>query len=762
MSDQQSPDHQPQPAKSPIELTSEPAYGRPATQPASIHILDYLGILYKRRWTMIVVSLIVLLSTVIYNFTATPIYRATARVLIENENPNVVSFEQVLQLDRLRASQDYYQTQYRILESRSLAERTVKKLGAARFVEEPRNVPASKSALRRLLDRWLGDPPIAYSRAPEVDLETTAVNRFLAQLTITPVRNSRLVDISYDSPDPVLATAAANAQAAAYIDQNLEYRISSSQLAANWLSDRLDEQRKKVEESSAALQQYKESNDSVSLEDRQNIIVQKLADLNAVVTRVKTERIQKEAAYRQLRAIRDDPAALDSFPAILSNGFIQQLRSELTNLQRQYAILSEKLGDHHPEIVKLRTAMQIDENKLQGEIGKTVQSITSEYQAVRAQEESLTAALEAQKREALELNRKAIPYGVLQRAAASNEEMFKSLLQRSKETTLTTELKVGNIRVTDPAERPQSPTSPQRRRNTGVGALLGVLLGIAVTFAFEYLDDTIKTPHQLQREIDVPNLGMVPLVRLPNGGRQAPLISGLNGNGPASFHEAVRTVRTNLVFSSADDGCRVVVVTSTTPGEGKTVTAANLAISLAQLGRRVLLIDADLRRSNLHKLFDINRDPGLANLLVGTATVGQVVQKSKVPGLQVMPAGYHAPNPSELLGSTRFNDLLKDLREHFDWILIDSPPVLVVSDAAILGHVASGVLFVVAVECALRRSILTALDQIRAAQGHVLGAVLNRVDLARHPYFYNQYYRREYGSYYVTEADTAKKEAAGV
>ena len=721
----------------------------------SHHLLDYLRVLYKRRWTAATAFAVVFLSVAVYTFTATPIFEARVQILIEKENANVVDFKQVFEQNQI--TDDYYQTQYKMLQSRTLARRTI---DALKLWDHPQFNPRPDDSLtlRKLVASpaaWVTgwfkpSRPGELPQADETRTQSTAIDRFLSQLTVSPVRNSRLVDIRFQSPDPALAASVANTMAKGYIEQNLEFKFLSSKEASDWLGQRLAEQRKQVDASEQALQRYREQTDSVSLEERQNIVVQKLADLNAAVTRAKTERIQKEAAYDQIRTLQNDRSALDTLPAIISNAFVQQQKSELADLQRQQAQLSEKLGPRHPDMAKLGLAIQNVEAKIQGEIGKVVQSMRNDYEQTLAQEQSLTNALEQQKRDALALNRAGIEYGVLSRDAASNRQIFESLMQRTKETGISGELKTSNIRIVDAAETPRAPATPNARNNMLLALLGGATLAIGLAMFFEYLDNRIKSPEDLKQHLGLPFLGMVPA--LFDTSIENPLVS--NNGVPPNFSESFRAVRTNLMFSTAEEGARSLAVTSTGPGEGKTVVSTNLAVALAQAGQRVLLIDADMRKPRVHSIFGKPQQPGLSNILVGNAKASESVHKTPVPGLWVMPAGLNPPNPAELLGSKRFKDFMGSLSEHFDWVIVDTPPVMAVTDSSVVAHLVTGVLFVVGAEMTSRQAALRAVEQLEQARAKFVGAVLNRVDLQHNPYYYSQYYRREYSEYYEKRVGT--------
>jgi len=738
----------------PIPEASE-SYAPAAHQFEEPHLLDYWRIIYRRRHLAITVFTVIVLATTVYSFTATPIYEGKAQILIESDNPNVINFQEVV--NEAQSRQDYYQTQYRLLQSRSLARATIDKLKLwqhSEFASKPAaSSPHWTEMFSTTVSAWFEkQAPIEPPLPNEAEAEQPAINSFLSRLVVSPIRNSRLVDVAFRSTDPALAAQVVNAVADAYINQNLEYRFNSTKEATSFLGEQIAEQRKRVEASEIALQQYREQNDAVALDDRQDIVVQKLADLNAAVTKAKTERLEKEALYNQLRSLQTDSAALDTFPAILSNTFIQQQKAELATLQRTYASMSEKLGERHPDMLKTKSQIELTLARLQGEIGKEVQSVRNQYLAAQAQENSLTRALDQQKQEALGMNRKGIEYGVLSRDAQSNRQIYDSLLKRANETGVSGELKTSNIRIVDRAEVPRSPVRPRRTLNITASIFGGGFLGIGLVFFFNYLDNRIKTPEEIVQHLGLASLGLIPAVSATN-----PPSDPLMDMSTPIFSESIRALRTNVLFSSPQEGMQSVVVTSTGPGEGKSLVTANLAIALAKSGQRVLLVDADLRRPRIHHIFGKKQAPGLSNLMIGAVKASEVVQHARVQGLWVLPAGKTPPNPAEMLGSKRFNDFLKAVRGHFDWVLIDSPPVMAVSDACVIAHRTSGVIFVVSADATSRHAARQALEQLAQARAHFLGAVLNRVDLEKNPYYYSRYYRKEYTQYYTTSASSISK-----
>jgi capsular exopolysaccharide synthesis family protein len=729
------------------------------------HLWDYARVIYKRRWIAIPAFLLVFSVMTFNSLRETPLYRTQVQLLIEKDAPTVATLDQMFQSQEGWYNDEFYQTQHRILQSRSLAKRTI---DAMNLWDAPRlgNGPEPQSRISVSGFAWgVVDGAIALARRPfakpapapapapqaeqpaagESAAQSARISQFLGGLAISPVRNTRLVEIRYTSTDPVFAAGAANAVAAAYIQQNMDFKASTSDEATNFLRDRLEEQRKAVEASERALAEFKSKNGAVAIADgSSSISVQRLTDLNAALIKAKTERIAKESLFNQLKSMQA-AGTIDTFPAVLANEYIQGLKTNLGQLQREHAQLSERYGENHPKLADSRTALQTATAKLNSEIAKVVQGVNSEYQAALAQEQSLQGALNAQRSEALGQNQLSVTYSVLQREADSNRQIYESLLQQAKQAGISGERRATNVRVVDPAEVPMAPFSPNLRADMTFAGVAGLVLAIGLAFGFEYLDNRIKTPQELKAHLGIPFLGMVPALA---GEREAnPL---LDGGVPPNFAEAFKSVRTNVLFSSAEEGLRSVVVTSAGPGEGKSLVASNLAVALAQAGQRVLLIDADMRRPRVHEIFGGEQEPGLSNVLAGNAKTSEAVRKGKTSNLWLMPAGHIPPNPAELLGSKRYSDFITSLAPHFDWVLLDTPPVMVVADGSIVANQASGVIFVVRADHTSRHAVRAAVEQLEAANAHLIGSVLNGVDLVRNPYYYSAYYRKEYSRYYVS------------
>ena len=733
-----------------------------------LHAVDYLRMLYRRRWLAGTAFLVVFLSAFIYAVTATPIYEATARLQIEIETPNVTNFREVVPNARWGMRSEFYRTQYEILRSRSLARTTIDRLalwdhpvlaGGAETVFNPvawaigKARQAASFPLRYFSAVLVPESPPAggaggaetlRTRA-ETRAETRAINAFLARLNVNPVRDSRIVDVTFRSPAPQFSATVANTLAQAYIDQDLAFRHTSSRDASGWLRQRLDEQRRSVEAAELAMQRYREENRAVSLDEGQNVIAQELSDLNAAATRATTERIAKEARYREMRFVEDDPEALDRFPEIVGNTFIQERKLRLADLRREESGLAEELGDLHPDLISIRSAVRDAEVGLDAEIAKIVDSVRTDFEIARSLELQLQDALQQQTSEALALDRAGIEYGVLTREADSARRIYESLLRRADETGVTSELQASAIRIVDAAEVPLWAARPRRGRTALFGLFGGLLVAVGLVSVVGYLDNRLKTPEDVREFLGQPCLGMLPTVPRGRCGDGRLL---LGSGAPEDFASTVRTICTGVFFSSSAEGCRSVVVTSSEPGEGKSVLACSLAVAMAHSGQRTLLVDADMLRSQVHAYWEQDAVPGLSDLLVGQAKADGAVRKSDVEGLWLLPAGTESPNPTALLASSRFESILAKLRPRFDWIVIDTPPVLPISDATICAHRADHVVFLVDAGKTSRQTAAAALERLATSNVGVVGVVLNRVDLERHSYYYSRYYRRSYRRYY--------------
>ena len=438
--------------------------------PREPHLLDHVRVLHKRRWIAIPVFLIVFVSAAINTFRTVPVYDATVQMMIEQDTPAIAGLEELFRTADRRFQEEFYQTQYRILQSRRLARRTIGLLG---LEDDPRFAAQRSATLwARVTGRvtaWtngvLGrpaEPPDPVAMPDDVMAEVEFVDGFRTGLTIAPISRSRLVDITYRFTDPKLAARVANGYAEAYIEEIVEQKFLLSSEATDWLGEQLAEHRLRVEASEAALQSYREQNDGVVVEDGQNIMVRRLVDLNAAVTQARTARLEREAVFNQLDSM--DAGALESAPLVVSNSYIQQLRSELSRFEREQDELAQRYGERHPEMIRIGTTVTTARAKLRTEINKIVWSVRSEFDTALVNEQSLTSALKEQQRQALALDRRSMEYTVLVREAESNRQVYEGLLAQARETTISGDLRRTNVRIIDRAEIPSDPSAPQPLR----------------------------------------------------------------------------------------------------------------------------------------------------------------------------------------------------------------------------------------------------------------------------------------------------------
>lgn len=742
-----------QSAATPPDAPSLPLPGG-GTQP--VHLLDRLTAVFKHRRLAGAAFAAVVGFMMVQTYSQIPLYRTSSRVMIQDERSVAIGNLNANDPMFWQESDQYYNTQYSILSSRGLARRVVKRLqlqnhplfngSAPRRSGPAAAIADARQALSATVRGWLRRPsstqPVEASAPDENAVEAGLISGLLGGLSIVPERTTRLVEIVYVSPDPQFAAAAANALAEEYTTQNLDLRLQTIDKNLRWLSDEVKKQEDKVTAAENALTQYREDQNALSLGDRQNIVIARLNTLNETVTRQRTERMQKEATYSQIKGV--DPASddADAYPVIAANAGVVEAKNRLTDLLAEKTRLSSRYLPNHPDMQKLDTQIAAARSTLTVQRARVIETEKNDYETALAQERSFAASLEQQKGEAMNLDRKSGGYVTLQRQADSDRQLWQSLLQQQKELQVISNSRSNNVQVMDLAEVPGAPFLPNTRKDWFTALMAGVLVAFGLAFGIEYLDDTVKTPEDVTRRLQLPLLGLVPAIR----GERVPLLSE---TVPHDFGEAFRSLRTSLVFTTGSGESRVIAVTSTQPLEGKTTTACNLASALALGGSRVLLIDADMRRPGLHRIIGVQNTVGLSHVLVGQARVRDAVQRTSEPNLFVISAGRTPPNPSELLSAERMKSFLKNLSSGpFDWVVIDTPPILAVTDAVVIAGMVSAVVFVIGSEMTRRVHAERALATLRSGKPRSIGAVLNRVDFNRNKYYYSRYYGYNYQSYY--------------
>jgi capsular exopolysaccharide synthesis family protein len=661
----------------------------------AIDLISYWHVLVK-HWPIVAgATVLAVIAAVVLTLFSTPIFRATTTLQIDREALKVVEFEGDQRPVEGGSGTDFFQTQYELLRSRALAARVVAgQPGAAKGGSEA----ALASARRGQIDALLGE------------------------LTIEPVRNSRLVRVHVDTPDPVVAARLANGVADAFIASNLDRRFQASSYAKNYLEDRLAQFKGKLEDSERELVRFAQAERIVNGANGQSLSGQNLADLNASLAQAQAQRIRAEARWRQASG----GAALPS--DMLTNSIIHTLQERKATLAAQYQENLKIFKPAFPSMLQLKSQMDEVDRQIATELVGIRASVRADYDAALRQEQLLSGKMGEVRGQELDLQNRSIRYNILKREVDTNRQLYDALLQRYKEIGVAGGVSTNNISVVDRAEAPARPFKPSLSRNVALGLLAGLLLGIAGAFLREHFDDSVRHPEQLESLFGLSVLGTVPMLR---------------GLGPvqasedlrSAFAESYRSIRTSLQFSTDDGVPRTLLVTSATPGEGKTTTALLLARNFAQLGERVLLVDADLRNPSIHKLMNLGAEEGLSNYLSGAAPLESVMQ-SIDEHLSVVRSGPLPPNPAELLASPRMRVLLQQASERYDQVIIDGPPIMGLADAAILSNLADGTLLMVAAGKTRRGVLRGAIKRLAAARARVVGGVLTMFDHRRDAYGY--------------------------
>ena len=727
---------------------------RPPEAEEGIDLLALGHTLYRHKLSILLLTLLVVMVTTLVVYRQTPIYQAETSLMIERKAGKVVSIEQIYNPEG--SNNEYLQTQFELIKSRSLAERVVRELGLTEHPEfDPRQRPAPTFDWRGWLgalelSRWLPVTRPADLRPPEEPAEQRifegVVSTFLSRVSVAPKRNTQLVTIEVEMADPVLAAKAANALAQGYIDSQFEARLGMSQAAAGWMSDRLAELKTALETSEQRLQDYREEQNLVDVAGVASLSGQELSQIGTRMVEADRELASIENQYQQIETMKGAGWERQAtVPAVLSDAMVQQFRAEVARARAKVEELSGRYGPKHPTMIAARTDLNSATANLRTQVEQKVASIERNYQLAKANVESLRSSFNANREEIQTISRKEFKLKELQREAETNRTLYETFMTRLKETTATADIDTPVARIVDRAMVPKSPARPQKGRIITIAALLALLAGIGLALLRERLDNRVRGPEDVEAKLGLPSLGILPLKKKLERTAMARLYLD---DADKRFSEAVRTIRTGVVLSGLDNPHKIIVVTSSVPGEGKTSLTTNLAFALGQL-ERVLLVEADMRRPTFTRIFGFTPGaPGLANLVAGTVPLGEVIQR--LDPIDILPCGTVPPNPLELLSSQRFAQLLDELGETYDRILIDSAPVEAVSDALVLASQASSVIYVIKSDTTPLPIIARGLRRLWQHKAPLAGVVINQVDVHKAARYgsYGGYYRGYYRGYY--------------
>jgi capsular exopolysaccharide synthesis family protein len=705
-----------------------------------IDLLAYWHILVKRRWLVLSILAGVVALALLKTLMATPIYRATTVLQLEKAGTQVVQVEGIQpDSDPYGWDPDFLQTQYELIQSRSLAERVANELNLDQAALDKLSEPGwlgRMLALLRPQSKAEANKKKVGAAAEAAEELRSAAGVVSGGLSVEPVRNSRLVRINFDSSSPEFSARVANAVAEGFIAAGMERRFGASSYAKTYLEDQLKLTKAKLEQSERQLVAFAQKENIVNTgENGQSLATQNLTQLNAALANAQDQRIRAEARWRQ--------ASSGAMPAdMIGNSNIRVLRQQQAQLQGTYQQKLQTFKPDYPEMQQLKGQIDELQRQIGQETGSVRASVKAEYDAAASQEQMLKGQIASLRDQALDVDGRSIQYNILKREVDTNRQLYDGLLQRYKEVGVAGDVRSNNISIIDRAEVPMWRFKPNLTLNLAIGLLLGGMLGVLAAFLLEFLDDTIKTPDDVEQKLKLAVLGIIPKL----GPKEN--IASVAGDPRSSFSEAYRSVRTALQFATDHGVPRTLLVTSPGSGEGKSTTAMALARNFAHLGKRVLLIEADLRNPSLHRSLGLKgQGVGLSNLLAGGCTLAEATLDTEEPGLKVVLAGPLPPNPAELLSGSKLVSMLTVAAERYDQVILDGPPVLGLADAPILANAADGTLLVVNSAKTKINAAQAALKRLLAARARIVGALLSKYDAKTAGYGYG--YGYHYESYYA-------------
>lgn len=698
----------------------------------SVDLALYWRLALKHRLLILALFVAALVVGVVVTLLTTPLYTSSATLQIDREAARVLNVDDAAPRESMIQGEEFFQTQYGLLRSRSLAERVIEGQGLAtsdRFLE---------TMGVALPDNGSGGAVGRAARRRELVLGTVQKN-----LEISPVRGSRLVTVSFSSPNPQLSAQVANAFAENFIQSNLDRKFESSSYARHFLEDLITQTKTKLEDSERQLVAYATRQQIISVNEagsspgeNQSLASNNLMALNGALAQARAARVGAEEKWRQASS-----ASLMSLPDVFQNPAIQRMMEDRATLQAQYQQNLIRYRPEFPEMVQLRAQIDELDRQINVTAGRIRDSIRGQYSVAANQERSLESQVNGLKADVLDLRDRTIQYNILQREVDTSRTLYDGLLQRYKEVGVTGGVTTNNISIVDQADPPSKPSSPKLLLNLAVAMLLGLGLGVLAAFVLEALDESLTTPDDVEAKLGIPVLGAIPL--LAKGETPAAEIANLR----SAFSEAYYSLRSALQFSTPDGAPGSILVTSSRPAEGKSTTSFALAQNFARGGKRVLLIDGDLRNPSMHRLVGVDNEKGMSNLLSGSANLDAVVHKTGIDNLSFVSCGPLPPNPAELWGGDRIRTFLDEALTRFDHVIIDGPPILGFADAPILAATVAGTLFVLESKGTRRGQARGAMRRLKMGSARLLGVVLTKFNAQATSYGgYDYSYDYSYGA----------------
>jgi capsular exopolysaccharide synthesis family protein len=704
------------------------------------------------KWSVLGVAAVVWIIGILYAQSRVPTYRASVTLMLEPRVARPIPMQDG-GYDSPYASLDYYGTQLEIIRSRDQAAKVVDRLNLASHPEF--NTP-HEPQLAGLSLNWrswlpfLPEPeavaeladPSAAAGAQDAQKREAVINKVAYDLKAEIVPRTQILRVSYTTYTPELASDVANAYADVYIEYGLESRLAATQKANRWLTERLADIRIKLEKAEQALQAFREQQQLVNVGGVRGLMSEDLLDSSKRLRDSQKTKTELASTYWKVQQAGDDILKLQEIGGLLSYPGLQEAKQNLLSAQEGIRQLEQRYGDRHPQMATARTRLEISEKSYRAQLQLAVQSVKTEYEIALQNEKALTAVVDSAKEQIRRMDRKDYELRVLEREVATNQQLYDLFLTRFKETDTSASFEAINARVVEPARAPDRPFYPNITQITQRSLLLGLFLGVALVLLRRNLDESIRSAEDLENFTGIPVVGIIPAISM-DAKASLPLEFHANPRGPLA--EGVRSVRASLQLTDVDKRFKRLVVTSAVPSEGKTSLAACLALSFTHTERTVL-IEADLRAPSLRRVFQIPKaHPGVMEHLTGEKPLDECLYRHEASGLSILPVAMLPPNPAEVIQSAAFAGLLEVLGQRFERIVIDTPPVHAASDSMVLGSLANAVLFVVKAGETHRRTVTAALKQLQQAQAHVVGSVINHLDLRRQSYYYGgQYYAYKY------------------
>jgi len=755
-----------------------------AQQVTSKRFIDYLRVIQKWKWLITTVAAIIFLTTALSTFSKTPLYTATTQVLVE-KNQDKGRLEGMSTY--MAWDPDFKATQFELIRSFNVALRVVKNqqldteyrdyfLGntsapsgltgsvgesvASFFAEAFSSV---KSFLSSLI-RW--DSDLDIPDAADGDSRDKAIPRSGSKsdaeqiaamiqdaLTLIPVRDTKIVKVSYTHQAPEIAQLVANGVVQAYIEETLDIKTSTTMYSLNWMTVKADEERKKLEDSERALQEYMRQNDIVTVENKLTVLPERLSRFSSELSAAQTEEKKHAAVYSQIKGAGNNDKKLEAIPLLSDNSELQALRGEFFAAEQNIREVSKRYGKKHPMMIKARADRQLLRKNKRAEIKRVIEVAKNSYELAKTRVRDLTKMMEETKAEMLNMNERFVQYTILNRDKEMNRTVYDALSSSIKKTNVTAQAMDIRIWAIKKADLPLAPSKPNKKKELMLGLAIGLSAGIALVFFLDYLDNTVSAGKELEKRYGLNVLGAVE--DLPKKNKN--IETFIHENPLSAFAESYRLIRSSLLLSTPDRPPRTLLITSMMQQEGKSTTTKNLAYILAQNDKKVLIVDCDMRRPRQHSMFKVDNSYGLSNYLSGNTDEQQPSLIKQLPdsGISMLPSGPIPPNPAELLGSKRMKTLLKKSIERFDFVLLDSPPVQQVTDGLMLAGLVDGTVTVLRSGNTTFDMLDSGIKKLRESQAHLLGFVLNRVTKkhAGDGYYgyYSYYSRKGKGGYYTEE-----------